>query len=162
MFCFLEIHLTRPAIANERLTLNNAGQVKLMLKVPYQDGTPLEFMHRLAALIPPPRLKLIRFHGVLAPNPKLRPNIISGEKKGKSSPSDANEDAQYPPVYVRISWTRLLKQVFDIDIEHCPHCGGDMKIILAILESSVITKLFNYLALPARAPAQIHDLFEPT
>jgi len=50
-------------------------------------------------------------------------------QKNKSKPSDANDDAQYPPVSVRISWARLLKRVFDIDMEHCPHCGGTLKII---------------------------------
>ncbi|MBA2593546.1 MAG: transposase [Gammaproteobacteria bacterium] len=75
-------YITRPAIANERLALNRAGQVVLTLKTPYRDGTthivmsPLEFMQRLAALIPRPRLHLIRFHGVLAPNARLRPEII--------------------------------------------------------------------------------------
>jgi type IV secretory pathway protease TraF len=43
--------------------------------------------------------------------PKLRPKIIPGEKKGKSSPSDANDDALYSPVSVRISWARLLKEL---------------------------------------------------
>ena len=44
------------------------------VKTPWRDGTthivmsPLEFMQRLAALVPRPRLHLIRFHGVLAPN----------------------------------------------------------------------------------------------
>jgi hypothetical protein len=52
-------------IANERLTLNRAGQGVLTLKTPYRDGTthivmsPLEFMERLAALVPRPRLHLI-------------------------------------------------------------------------------------------------------
>jgi len=42
--------ITRPAIANERLTLNRGGDVVLQLKSPYHDGTthivmsPLEFM----------------------------------------------------------------------------------------------------------------------
>ena len=63
-------YITRPAIANERLKRNRAGQVVLQLKSPYKDGTthivmePLEFMERLAALVPRPRLHLIRFHGV--------------------------------------------------------------------------------------------------
>ena len=35
--------------------------------------SPLEFMQGLAALVPRPRLHLIRFHGVLAPNGSLRP-----------------------------------------------------------------------------------------
>src|SRR5262249_7359227 len=31
-----------------------------------------------------------------------------------------------------MSWARLLKRVFDIDIEHCPNCGAALKIIAAI------------------------------
>jgi hypothetical protein len=74
-------YITRPAIANARLAFNRAGQVVLTLKTPYREGTtpivmePLEFMQRLAALVPRPRLHLIRFHGVLAPNAKLRPRL---------------------------------------------------------------------------------------
>src|ERR671914_97789 len=57
-------YITRPAIANQRLKRNRAGQVVLQLKSPYKDGTthivmePLEFMERLAALVPRPRLHL--------------------------------------------------------------------------------------------------------
>ena len=76
-------YITRPAIANERLQLNRTGDVVLKLKSPYRDGTthivmtPLEFMQRLAALVPRPRLNLIRFHGVLAPNTKLRAAVTA-------------------------------------------------------------------------------------
>jgi hypothetical protein len=47
-------YITRPAIANERLKRNRAGQVVLQLKSPYKDGTthivmePLEFMEHLS------------------------------------------------------------------------------------------------------------------
>jgi len=84
-------YITWPAIADERLTRNAAGQVVLRLKTPYRDGathivmSPLEFMQRLAALVPRPRLNLIRFHGVLAPNARLRAEIIPGEKKKQTS-----------------------------------------------------------------------------
>ena len=44
--------------------------------------SPLEFMQRLAALVPRPRLHLIRFHGVLAPNDGLRAAIVPGGKGG--------------------------------------------------------------------------------
>jgi hypothetical protein len=75
-------YITRPALSDERVQLNAAGQVELKLKPPWRDGTthlvmsPLEFMQRLAALVPRPRLHLIRFHGVLAPNAKLRPVVV--------------------------------------------------------------------------------------
>ena len=77
-------YITRPAIANERLKRNGAGDVVLQLKSAWRDGTthivmsPLEFMQRLAALVPRPRLHLIRFHGVLAPNAGLRAAIVPG------------------------------------------------------------------------------------
>ena len=63
----------------------------------------------------------------------------------------------------RMSWFRLLKRVFDIDVEHCPHRGGTVKIIAAIEEPSVIAKILAHLGLPTRAPprspARSFDLF---
>ena len=56
-------YITRPALANERVQCNAAGQVVLKLKTPWHDGTthlvmsPLEFMQRLAALVPRPALQ---------------------------------------------------------------------------------------------------------
>ena len=32
---------------------------------------------------------------------------------------------------VRLSWARLLKRVFALDLEHCPNCCGELKIIAA-------------------------------
>ena len=62
--------------------MNRAGQVVPKLKTAWRDGTshhvmaPMEFMQRLAALVPKLRLHLIRFHGVLAPNAKLRKAVV--------------------------------------------------------------------------------------
>ena len=53
---------------------------------------------------------------------------------------------------VRLSWAKLLKRVFEIDMEHCPNCGGELKIIAAILEQPVIEKILTHLGLQARAP----------
>ena len=54
----------------------------LKLKTPYRNGithivmTPMEFMQRLATLVSRPRLHPMRFHGVLAPNAKLRSQVV--------------------------------------------------------------------------------------
>ncbi len=55
-----------------------AGQKVLSLQtlLHKKRRLPLELIQRLAALVPRPRLHLIRFHGVLAPEARLRPNII--------------------------------------------------------------------------------------
>ena len=86
-------YITRPSIANERLKRNRAGDVVLQLKSAFKDGTthivmaPLEFMQRLAALVPRPRLHLIRFHGVLAPGAKLRSEIIPSPVEQATEPA---------------------------------------------------------------------------
>jgi hypothetical protein len=70
------------AITNERLAINGDGNVVLKLNTAWRNGTthilltPMEFMQRLAALVSRPRLHLIRFHGVLAPNAKLRSKVV--------------------------------------------------------------------------------------
>ena len=51
-----------------------------------------------------------------------------------------------------MGWARLLKRVFDLDLEHCPQCGGECRIIAAIEASEVIARILTHLVLPARAP----------
>ena len=153
-------HIARPALANERVQTNAAGQVVLKLKTPWRDGTthqgtpPLEFMQRLAALVPRPRLHLIRFHGVLAPNAKLRALVVPQEPEApaqEAKPAECEVNcAHHRPV--RLSWAKLLKRVFDFDMEHCPNCGAELKIIAAIPEQPVIEKILTHLGLQARAP----------
>ena len=53
---------------------------------------------------------------------------------------------------VRLGWAKLLKRVFEIDLDYCPNCGGELKIIAAILEQPVIEKIGTRLGLRARAP----------
>jgi hypothetical protein len=50
-----------------------------------------------------------------------------------------------------MSWARLLKRVFDIDIKRCPNCGGALKIIAAIEDPPVIVKILSHLGLSTRA-----------
>jgi hypothetical protein len=44
--------------------------------------------------------------------------------------------------------------VFEIDLEHCPNCGGQRKIIAAIPKQPVIEKILMHLGLQARAPSR--------
>ena len=66
-------YISWPAIAEKRLSLTPNGNVRYELKTLYRDGTthvifePLDFIARLAALVPKPRVNLTRFHGVLTP-----------------------------------------------------------------------------------------------
>jgi hypothetical protein len=90
-------------------------------KRPFRDGSshvvlePLDFMARLAALVPRPRLNLTRFHGIFAPNFKHRHKIVPRHRQRR-----VDQDKPLAPM----NWAQRLKRVFDIDIESCPDCGG--------------------------------------
>ena len=51
----------------------------------------------------------------------------------------------------RMRWARLLKRVFDIDVERCAG-GGQLQILATIEESVVIVGILTHLGLAARAP----------
>ena len=115
-------------------------------------------LQRLAALVPRPRLHLIRYHGVLAPNARLRPLVVPQKPEVQERAAEVAvaggcdvQTVQSRPC--RVSWARLLKRVFDIDMQHCPNCGaGELKIIAAILERQVIEKILGHLGLDPQPP----------
>ena len=157
---------TRPAISNERLSINRQGQVVFKLKTAWHNGAshivlePMQFMQRLAAQVPRPRLHLTRFHGVLAPNAKLRSKVVPGQAREQAH---AEEHTCAHSAPVRMNWARMLKRVFDIDIECCA-CRGKLKFVALIEQPEVIEKILTHLGLAAQpppiAPARREWLFE--
>jgi hypothetical protein len=83
----------------QRLSLTPTGKVRYQLKTPFRNGSthvifePLDFIAKLAALVPKPRVSLTRFHGVFAPNSKHRAAITpSGLGKGRKNKQQAATD----------------------------------------------------------------------
>ena len=138
-----------PGGIGKRLSLTPSGNVRYELKTPYRDGTthvmfePLDFIARLAALVPKPRVNLTRFHGVFAPNSKHRA-LVTPAKRGKGNKCIASDDRQEKtPVERRaaMTWAQRLKRVFNIDIETCSACSGAVKVTACIQDPVVIEKI---------------------
>jgi len=91
------------------LQIDSAGQVALKLKTAWRDGTT----HIVMSLVVP-----------------QAPGQVTGKSELTATESGCTHSRP-----ARISWARLLKRVLQIDIEHCPNCGGQLKIIAAIMEA---------------------------
>ena len=148
-------YVSRPAIAEKRLSLTKQGMVRYELKTPYRDGTthvifePVDFVAKLAALVPKPRVNLTRFHGVFAPNSKHRV-WVTPAKRGKGSRNVAvaadSDDKKTPAQrHVSMTWAQRLKRVFNIDVDTCRVCGAAAKAIACIEDPVVIRKILNHL-----------------
>ena len=90
------------------------------------------------------------FNGVLAPHVRLRAAIVP--IPAPTTTAHATDCEHAPGASARMSWARLLKRVFDIDIERCPRCGGNLKIIAAIEEPAVIERILTHLGSCAQPP----------
>lgn len=162
-------YIARPAVAVPRLSLSSTGKVVYTLKTPYRDGTtqvafdPVDFIARLAALIPKPRVNLTRYHGVLAPNHRWR-GMVTPAKRGKGVKRIANTEVRSPaerhvaracPALSGMSWAQRLKRVFNIDIEVCGRCGGSAKVIACIEDQDIIDRILaNLREKEQEAPAR--------
>lgn len=161
-------YVARPPIAEMRLSESSDGNIIYRFKKEWSDGTqavlftPQEFIEKLVALIPQPRVHLTRFHGVFAPNHRLRKQVVpdnpflkpKAEGEG-AEPREGEITAPSARDPRRLSWAELLKRVFEIDLSNCPDCGGGLKFIAAIMERSVVEKILTHLNLPT-TPATFH------
>ncbi len=144
-------YVTRPPVAVERLSLTPQGNVRYALKTPYRDGTthvifePLDFLARLASLVPSPRVNLTRFHGCFAPHHRLRAQIVPAKRgRGARQPPAAGEGEKAPlPRHVAMTWAQRLARVFKIDVTVCERCGGAVKIIACIQDPIVTGKILK-------------------
>jgi hypothetical protein len=136
--------------------------------------SPFEFLDRLADLVPPPRKHRHRYHGVFAPNHKLRSAVTAlaignvGKRRdaatgghavgGHAADGDATGDCcdlrDKPRSHdtSRIAWAKLMARVGEEFPLECPGCGGDIRLIAFITDPGPIRKILTHLGEPLEPP----------
>jgi hypothetical protein len=75
-------YVNRPAFSQERLDLLPDGRIRYRFRRKRWDGarslilTPLEFLEKVAALVPPPRAHLTVYHGRFGPRSRQRKQAV--------------------------------------------------------------------------------------
>jgi Putative transposase/Transposase zinc-binding domain len=155
-------YTARGAVSLERLEQDANGDLVYTFTHPWSDGTtgirlsPVELLEKLAALVPLPRVHLVRYGGCLASHSHLRGAIIPTPRQ--QGIDEEATDTGSP----RWTWARLLKRVFALDMARCPWCQrGALRIIAAITHGEVIRKILQHLKLsadpPPIAPARVRQ-----
>jgi hypothetical protein len=182
-------YCARPALSLERLSELPNGLIAYRTKYPLRGGrthrimTPLELLARLAALTPPPRYPLVRYHGVLAPASKWRRLVVPDPesspcehadapsppaervepKTGKScpeltrsNPDTSEEGKRAARTSSYIDWATLMRRGLGIDVLDCPKCHQRMRPVAVIEREETIEKIMSHLKLPLR-PEELAD-----
>ena len=180
-------YLTRPPFALGRLQQRRDGTVIYRVKkagrgcVRVRVMTPVELLARLAAIVPPPRYPLLRFHGVLAPRHAWRSRVVPQAPAPSRSrctpahvrgePETARESAlrrrpcraRRPrwggyrcaalALSSRVDWATLLRRTFDLDVRICPRCSGRVTVRAVVTDPASVRKLLTALRRPRAPPA---------
>jgi hypothetical protein len=124
--------------------------------------TAQSLVKRLVALIPPKGVHLTRFHGLFAPNAKLRARVTRAREKEQVSAAPSRgsgagcvregEGAVRP----RLDWASLQRRTFEADAWACP-CGGRRRVVAVISDRRTAEEVLGSLgrrprrSLPTRA-----------
>ena len=182
-------YVLRPPVAEERVHLTAEVQVRLAFRRPWRDGTtalvfePVEFLGRLAVLVPRPRINLVLYHGVLAPRAAWRAAVVrqrplddaqDGVIDRAVADTPASAGVTDPVETVRRQargqcWASLMARTFGLDVLAFSRCGGRLRLIALVDNAAVIGRILRHLGLPtevpaprpARAPPPGSDLAEP-
>ncbi len=180
-------YAARPPLSMDRLEALPDGRLRYWFKTAWRNGTthaifePLEFLEKLAALVPTPRAHLVRFHGLLAPAAKWRPSIVphnatteappdspgTDETTATSSGADvAHCDERQKPADAaqrharNYAWSELMKRVFAVDVLACIHCGGRLRILATIRAPEITGRILDHLGIPSRPPPVAAAVFQ--
>lgn len=155
----------RPPVAQERIHLTAEGQVRLQLRQPWRDGTtdvvfdPVEFLGRLAVLVPRPRINLILYYGVLGPRAAWRAEVVGRQSSvddddGGAKDSETEQAREADPAETARRqargqcWASFMARTFGLDVLACPRCGGRLRLITLIEEPVVIQRILRHLGVP--------------
>jgi len=167
----------RGPLAEERLSQLEDGRYRYQTR----RGTTLtmtagQLVRRLLVLVPPAHQHLTAFHGVYAPNAKLRATVLRPPEEvepppatapamqlssGKGSGSTAPSQQRRP----RLDWATLQARTFGIDVLRCS-CGGALKVHSVVTSARTAEEVLRNLGLwqprimlpPPQGPPQLELL----
>jgi hypothetical protein len=167
-------YCARPPFALDRLHLvgNRSDRILYLLPGPDLAGrtalrlSALEFLDRLAKILPPPRIHRHRYHGVFAPNAPLRPlvtaraqedNALAAQAPGgpplplPTNPTVSPPTSEAPPPRPT-RWAALLARIYGVFPLICPTCQTPLTFIAFLTDPEPITPILAHIGEPTSPP----------
>lgn len=183
----LLLYVLRPALSLKQLTYKPEQDLVVYRPAKGRPDSPavlrwsgVEFVARLAALIPPARKHLVRYYGALGPRSPLRRAVSrAARQKANAEELRAGYSTTLPASVARAarkaaaaasrSWAACLRKIFEVYPVLCVKCGGEMTIVAVIMDDAQLDRILASQGWPrvfpktrpARAPpARLAELDE--
>jgi hypothetical protein len=176
-------YCARGPFALDRLHLvgGRSDQILYLLPGPDLAGrtalrlSALEFLDRLAKILPPPRIHRHRYHGVFAPNAPLRPLVTAQAREDnalaaqtsvqdrplpapltpKTSPPEPEIRTPQPTESIPSrpsKWAALLARIYETFPLTCPSCQAPLTFIAFLTHPDPISQILVHIGEPTSPP----------
>jgi len=174
-------YCARGPLALERLHLvdGRSDQILYLLSGPDLAGrtalrlSALEFLDRLAKILPPPRIHRHRYHGVFAPNAPLRPLVTARAQEDNALAAQVSDLDGLPPAAPEVPspqpgranrkapdstpsrpsrWAALLARIYEVFPLICPSCQTPLTFIAFLADPEPIAQILAHIGEPTSAP----------
>jgi hypothetical protein len=109
----------------------------------------LEFLARLVDHIPAKGEVRVRYYGAYASRRRgwwRRRGVVLAGAAPEPAPITERGPEPWPALKARRRrWAELLRLVFAADVEVCPRCGGEMRILAFVTEPAVVRRILAHL-----------------
>lgn len=137
----LALYIMSPPFTDGQVSIDADGMIRFRPKRLGRDGAkeirlaPFAFLDRVVSLIAPPRSNLNRYHGVFAPNARLRKHVVPQGTNRALALQDAPADQPRSQDEKRVL-RRVRSQ--EADLRSCPRCGTQLELV------ALVTHKFKY------------------
>jgi Putative transposase/Transposase zinc-binding domain len=150
-------YCARPPFASENLRMHGSLLVYRFPKMAHTGQTciqltPLDFIEKIVALIPPPHRHRRHYHGVFAPSSPLRQKVAANAKKRPEAFAPGVTEAADKVKKVSINWAMLIARIYETEPLTCASCGKKITILSFVTQAEEIRRILKGTVWPADPP----------
>ena len=147
----------RAPVAESRLSYDDErAEVEMMSDAsegPYAGVhrfAAVEFLARRVDHIPAKGEVRVHYYGAYASRRRgwwRRRGVLLVGAGHEEAHEPEHEAEPWPALWSRRRrWAELLRMIFKVDVEVCPRCGGEMRVLAFVTEHAVVTRILAHLA----------------
>ena len=112
----------------------------------------LEFLARVLDHVPDPGQQLLRYWGWYSNAARGRRERIEGRASAAPAGDSATDPDEVESRRRRLTWSRLIRKVYELDPLLCPCCGSQLEIVAFVVDWVSLRRLLTHLGFAPQQP----------
>ncbi len=112
----------------------------------------LEFLARVLDHVPDPGQQLLRYWGWYSNAARGRRERVEGRASAAPAGDSATDPDEVESRRRRLTWSQLIRKVYELDPLLCPYCGSQLEIVAFVVDWVSLRRLLTHLGFAPQQP----------